>query len=362
MSIFKIELNNLQEQMPHTTRHYLLFLPVGIAALIPLMLKLTRLDGIAVMVIAIVAILSFWWIQWRTLKAGVEAARHDWRISAPERMFGTVNSAKIVLSKFAAVMAHQWYWHLLSVIVMGGSALAINGFLSRVPLVQQSMTMPDGTVTMGMIPAAAYTDTGILRDYVTYIVVNGDNLFTHLPHPGQFFIAGIALLLVNFSAAALSAAVGLAFGNASRSLKASLIRFGIVFVALSIGLGFFTIRGTVMRDVYRHPAADNCITFNEAKGGIVDCNQIRFDAFALRVVESSEEVGFAFIDGGASSSAIMLVPAWSYGEYLANNFIFMPFMLRHFLVLLTASIIQFGLAATFLWWTTMSFGRKKKLQ
>jgi hypothetical protein len=32
-----------------------------------------------------------------------------------------------------------------------------------------------------MAPVAEFYDTGFLRDYITYIVVNGDNLFTHLP-------------------------------------------------------------------------------------------------------------------------------------------------------------------------------------
>lgn len=360
MSIFKIELENLQAQMPHTVWHYVLFLPAGIAALIPLMFKLTRLDGLVVAIIAFLAIASFWMIQWRTLRVGVAAAQHNWRVSAPENLFGTVHPVNIIFSKFMAVLVHQLHWIVLSAIVMGGLALAVNGFLSRIPLIEQSFVMPDGSTTVGMSPAAEFYDTGVLRDYITYVVVNGDNLYTHLPHLGQLFIAGIALLIVNFSSAALSAALGLAFGSASRPLKATLIRVGIAFVALSMGLGFFTVRGTAMRDVYRHPASNHCITFNEAKGGIVDCDEIRLNTFALRIVESSEQVGFAFVDGGAFSSAMLVFPAWSYGEFLANQYLFFPYMLRHLLVLFTSSILHLILASAFLWWASIGFARKKK--
>ncbi len=368
MSIFVAERDFLREKIPDRPLYYLIFLPVLLTACIPFFLRIHRADSLILGGMSLFILGAFWFIQLQTVYTALQSSRRDWHDSVPHELPGTANREQIIRAKFMAVVAHRWRWHLLATIIIGGLALATSGFLSRIPMIEEIITLPEGGTTIGWRPMEGSLNRGILRDYVTFTIHFPEHLLTVLPHPKAFAFGGFFLLISNIASMSLSIATGLAMGRYNNVSRPLVGRASIAIIGLVIFGAMFFLRGTVLGNVFRVPFSDQC---RQMQVNPYNCARIERETFMLRMVESTEQVGMALVDGGTHSTAVLLFTSWDPNGYLADSWIVenffrygnmgsIKFMFRHILILLTASAIQILLSIGLLTMASRSIGGKKK--
>lgn len=365
MDIFSTESKWLRQQQPQRLWHYVTgFALIALAAL-PLVVKFHRGHGGLTLALAVILIGAFWWVQHGTYRAAATLSRRDWHSNLPDELLGTITPRQMMRVRLLVVLRQRWLWHVLSSLTLLGLALAISGFLGRFPTITQMRQIPGnpGPVEVIMPAPDIPIEKGILRDYITYQFFHDINELPYFPHPSQLVVAFAVLLVVHFSAGLFSAALGMA----STGWNGSVARWRLAQIGTSVllALSFFVIRGTVLGEVYRYPFSDcrtDPVLRQIAIQNGMTCDDMERNIFALRMVESLEQLGVALLDGGATSSAVLVQPSLelSVGSYFSQTAMFERHQFRHGLVLLSAAGIQIGLASLLLWQASKRLSGKKK--
>lgn len=359
MKNFQFERDYLQETAKAPFWQWILLGVMMLVALIPVFTIVHR-DSLMILVGASLVIVGgFWVIQWQTLRTAMQAARHEWRESAPDELLGVVSGWQLATGKVLAVLAHRWYWHVLSAFVLGALALMISGYLGRIAITLYTFPASDGSTIVEQIDPNAVYSRYLLRDYFTYTAMLPIELMSPFPNPVGLVLGGVVLLGMNFVSAFLSATLGLLWGR-HEPRQAVAVRGLIVFVGLVIWLGLFWVRGTWLADLELVVWRDTCETSIELiPDSLLDCQQIEQDTFILRIVESVEAIGASLIEGGVLSTSLLMPTSWTLGGYFADGYYFFPFMGRHLMILGCSAGIQLALGWFFLRLSANQFSAKK---